>query len=224
MVTVLGIVTFRVFPPKMGGQKGVALFYKYLSRHMEVKLALTGENDPIHAKAYGVAITPMLFPNKSIYANLSRLNTLEKLVQQAQAQVLISEHSYPGFMALWIKQRTGKPFIIHSHNIEAMRFKQMGRVWWKAYFIYERWIDRKADFNFFISEKDQAFALKEFGLSPEKCAVITYGIVQQRLPVGADKKIIKRHLGLQDSELLFLFNGTLDYAPNIDAVKGLINQ
>ena len=223
MIRVLGIVTFKIFPALMGGQKGVALFYKYLAQHLPVSLAVSMENDTKEAQSYGLTAYPVLFPNRRIYANLTRLFELERLVKSSNAQVIITEHSYPAFIGLWLKRRTGKPFIIHSHNIEALRFKQMSRPWWRTYLTYERWIHRQADFNFFISEDDQSFALQEFGLKPEKCAVITYGIERESLPDLIEKSTLRKALGLPDSELLFLFNGTLDYTPNTRAVKELVS-
>lgn len=224
MATALALVTFNVFPPRMGGQKGVALFYKHLARHLRVTLAATPDNDAGSARTYGVGIRPLLFSNKKIFLNLGRLKALEALVRETSADVLISEHSYPAFMGLRLRKRTGKPLIIHSHNIEALRFRQMGRRWWKAYLAYERWVHRQADFSFFISPEDQDFAIRYFGLPPGKCAVITYGIEQTGIPLSFDKAALKKRLGFQESEYVLLFNGTLDYAPNLQAVHDLINK
>jgi glycosyltransferase involved in cell wall biosynthesis len=100
----------------------------------------------------------------------------------------------------------------------------MGRGWWKAFLRYERWVHRQADFNFFISKEDQDFALEQFGLAPHKCAVITYGTEQNELPPFRDKALVKKDLGFDPEEKLFLFNGTLDYKPNVDAINALIHQ
>ena len=224
MTHALGIVTFKIFPALMGGQKGVALFYKYLAKQLSVSVAVSIENDSKEAQAQGITSIPTLFPNRRIYANLARLFKLEALVKSLHADVIIIEHSYPAFIGLWLKRRTGKPFIIHSHNIEALRFRQMGRSWWHTYLNYERWMHQQADFNFFISEEDQAFAFKEFGLRTDKCAVITYGIEQKRLPQKEEKEALRSRLGLPTAELLFLFNGTLDYTPNITAVEGIVSH
>lgn len=224
MTKVLALVTFKVFPPKMGGQKGVALFYKYLAKYLEIALACSRNNNTASVQAHGLDSTPVLFSNRQIYANFFNLGKLEMLVKDSDTDLIISEHSYPAFMGVWLKKRTGKPFIIHSHNIEALRFKQMGRWWWRAFLKYERWVHRRADFNFFISEEDKDFALDLFGLEPPKCAVITYGTEQKELPPRQDKALLKKELGMNPGEKLFLFNGTLDYKPNVDAINILIQQ
>lgn len=224
MTKVLGLVTFKVFPPQMGGQKGVALFYKQLAKYLEVTLVCSKDNDSTFARSHGLAIRPLLFSNRRIYSNLSCLGKLQRLVKDTEVDVIISEHSYPAFLGIWLKKRTGKPFIIHSHNIEALRFKQMGRWWWTTFLKYERWVHRQADFNFFISEEDKEYALGTFGLDPQKCAVITYGTEQPAIPLQPNKAQLKKELGLDPGEKLFLFNGTLDYKPNVDAVNTLIYQ
>jgi polysaccharide biosynthesis protein PslH len=224
MTKVLGLVTFKVFPPQMGGQKGVALFYKYLAKYLDIALVTSGDNERASAISHDLNASPILFANRQIYANLTRLGKLQKLVKDAGIDAIISEHSYPAFMGVWLKRTTGKPFIIHSHNIEALRFKQMGRWWWKSFLNYERWVHRQADFNFFISEEDKEYALTQFGLDPHKCAVITYGTEQKTIPPHPDKALLKKELGFDPCEKLFLFNGTLDYRPNVDAVNALIYQ
>jgi hypothetical protein len=60
----------------------------------------------------------------------------------------MAEHSYAGWIALLLKRSNHVPFIIHSHNLEAIRFRHMQRWWWKGYYHYERWIHQKADCNF----------------------------------------------------------------------------
>lgn len=224
MASVLALVTFKVFPPHMGGQKGVALFYKHLAKYLKVTLAASPDNDATDARSHGLEIKPLLHSNRQIFLNLGRLARLERLIKETAATALISEHSFPAFMGLWLRQRTGTPLIIHSHNIEAFRFRQMGRKWWKAYLPYERWVHRQADFNFFISQQDQDYAIHQFGLQPDKCAVITYGIEQKGLPAPFDKGTLKQSLGFSAEGPLFLFNGTLDYAPNIQAADDLMHR
>ena len=224
MATALALVTFKVFPPHMGGQKGVALFYKHLTNHLKVTLAATPDNDAESAVSYGVDLRPLLFSNKRIFLNGGKLNALTQLVIETSADVLISEHSYPAVLGLQLRKRTGKPLIIHSHNIEALRFRQMGRLWWKAYLAYERWVHRQADFSFFISTEDQEFAIRNFDLQPQKCAVITYGVEQKSLPLPYEKTALKTSLGFHEHESILLFNGTLDYAPNLQAVHYLANK
>ena len=145
MPNVLGLVSFRIYPTLMGGQKGVALFYEYLQRHVSVLLAGSMDNVPTER----VQMQRMLFPNKRIYRNLFKQASLRQLVISEKIDVIIAEHSYTGWLAYWLHQKTGRPFIIHSHNIESRRFQKMKKWWWRGYRSYEGWIHRKAQHSFF---------------------------------------------------------------------------
>jgi hypothetical protein len=72
MARVMALVSFRIFPTHMGGQKGVALFYKYLSEYLPVWLASSNDN-----KDSGeLEQETLLFPNRSMYRNITRLSVL----------------------------------------------------------------------------------------------------------------------------------------------------
>lgn len=218
MPGVLGLVSFRIFPTHMGGQKGVALFYKYLQQHLNVVLAVSTDNQPTSI----VKTERILYPNKRIYRNFFKTDRLKQLIQSNSPDVIITEHSYTGWLGWMLHRGTGKPFIIHSHNIESRRFKEMKKWWWKLYHWYEGWIHRKAQHNFFISEDDLQFAAKEFRLPPSKCFVITYGIEKKDL--RQDKISLRKQIGLSESKTILLFNGTLDYEPNYDAVVAIVDK
>lgn len=207
----LALVSFRIYPAKMGGQKGVALFYQYLEKHFDITIAASKDNA-------GENIIACLYPNKKSFLNFLPLQKLEKLVITKKIDLTIAEHSYTGWIALLLRRWTRKPFIIHSHNIEALRFKQMNRWWWNYYLRYERWIHQKADHNFFISKEDLQFALENFDLPPGKCSVVTYGVNQK----GIKESVTKESLGFKSNEFVFLFNGTLDYIPNENAIDALL--
>ena len=200
----------------MGGQKGVALFYQYLNQHQNIVLAVSNNNQ----ESKNVKVEKILYSNKKIYLNFFRLRQLKELIKKNSIDIIVAEHSYTGWLAWQLKKRTGKPFIIHSHNIESKRFRQMHKWWWRLYHHYEGWIHRKADHNFFISNEDLEFAVKTFGLHHFKCSVITYGI--EKNLVQKDKSALKKELGINGHKTILLFNGTLDYTPNYDAVVALI--
>lgn len=218
MTSVLGLVSFRIFPTQMGGHKGVVLFYKYLSQHVDVLLAVSTDN----AQSEELKTIKTLYPNKKIYLNLFEIGELKKIIAENNIDVIVAEHSYTGWIANKLSKATGKPFIIHSHNIESKRFHQMSKWWWKIYRRYEERIHQKASHNFFISEEDREFALKEFHISPKKCSVITYGIEPETL--REEKHLLRKKLDLHKDKIILLFNGTLDYKPNYDAVMVLINE
>jgi len=217
-MNVLGLVSFRIFPTHMGGQKGVALFYKYLQQHLNVLLAVSADNQ----KSETTKTVPVLYPNKKIYWNLFRTDKLKRIVQENNIDIILAEHSYAGWIAWLVQKATGKPFILHSHNIESRRFRQMHQWWWKLYHWYEGWIHRKANHSFFISDEEMNFAIHQFRLSPSQCSVITYGIEEQSRK--EERSLLRKELGLDEHKIILLFNGTLDYKPNYDAVITLADK
>lgn len=217
MANVLGLVSFRVFPTHMGGQKGVAVFYQYLQQQLDVLLAGSTDNED----SGKVRMERILFPNKKIYKNIFRIKKLARLIQSNNIEIIIAEHSYTGWIAWLLQKKTGIPFIIHSHNIESKRFQKMNKWLWKAYHWYEGWIHRKAQHNFFISKEDEDFAIKEFHLDALKCSVVTYGVESKF--VQKDKPALKKEIGADENKIILLFNGTLDYEPNYDAVVTIID-
>ena len=219
MANVLVIVSYRIFPTHMGGQKAVALLCRHLQAYHHIELAVSVDNaSPVEV----FPVRKMLFNNKRIARNICRINALRKIVQQNKIDCIIAEHSYTGWIAWLLRKITGTPFIIHSHNNEASRFRQMGKRNWMLYSSYEKWIHQKANFNFFITEEDLTTANRHYLLDPLKSAVIPYGIEENKIIDNAKERLAES-FGVSASYLLY-FNGTLDYAPNSEAVEMIIKE
>jgi polysaccharide biosynthesis protein PslH len=218
MANVLVLVSYKVFPAEMGGQKAVTSLYHYLSKHHTVHFAVSADNEPVG----GYLVNRILFPHGKMLWNVFKIVHLKRLCRKYRIQLVIAEHSYTGWIAFLLKQLTNIPFLIRSHNIEASRFRQMKRPFWRIYNLYEKWIHKKADHNFFISEEDQATAIKQFGLARAKCDVVPYGINTPKNVVKAREKLAEK-FAIHSPEV-FYFNGTLDYLPNKVAVENIMEE
>ncbi|HCL05149.1 MAG TPA: glycosyl transferase group 1 [Chitinophagaceae bacterium] len=122
---------------------------------------------------------------------------------------------------------TGKKLVIRSHNIEAYRFRDLQRPFWKIYYRYERFVHRKADHNFFITEEDLSYALDNWKLGPQKSSVVTYGVSLDSAILDVKPTLRKRlveYFKIPHNCTLFLFNGTLNYTPNIDALHVIVYE
>lgn len=225
--SVLGIASYRIFPAQMGGQKGVAQFYAHLARHTKVVLAVSADNrktdvDAVHGTH------PFLFHHRIGFANLLRVFRLRKLIRQEKIDVICIEHSYLGWLGPLLRWLTKKPFVIHSHHIEAHRFRDMHRALWRWYLPYEKWVHRKADHSFFVTSEDRQWAIGHFGVQAEKCSVVPFGTDPLPLPTPAERaacrgQLLEEHR-LRTDTRLFLFNGTLDYLPNTDALRIILTE
>ena len=94
--------------------------------------------------------------------------------------------------------------------------------------MYEKWVHRHADINYFISDTDKAYAIKSFDLSPDKTYTITYGVNLTKPPSAgqrrAAKELVARKHGFDEKDNIILFNGAFDYLPNVNALNELINH
>src|SRR3954466_11720531 len=94
---VLGIVTFRIFPTHMGGQKGVALFYQYLGEFADVMLA--GSND--NQDSGKIKMDRILYPNRQIYRNWWKIDAVKRIAIEKGIDLVVAEHSYAAWIA-WL--------------------------------------------------------------------------------------------------------------------------
>src|SRR6185437_3304632 len=225
MANVLSIVTYKIFPAKLGGQKGIALFNQYFSKQEKLFCITIKDNDPSLAP-YNV-FNP-LSNSPSRYFNIFYFGLIKKIIRENNITHVICEHPYYGWMGLLLKYSCKIKLIIHSHNIESERFKTVGKWWWKILWHYEKFIHEKADFTFCITEQDRNYFYQNYHLPYEKSTVITYGISWKQIPNDDERKEAKEFLlkkySLVPGTVLFLFNGTLDYGPNLDAVKNIIDK
>ncbi len=224
MKNVLNIVSYPYLPYFSGGQKLIAQFNQYLGEQCSLHVAGTSDNDSTFAKNY--TFHSLLSKSRLRYADLRSFFRLKKLITDQQISTVIIEHPYLGWLGWLLKKACKIKLIVHTHNIEYERFRTVGKSWWPLLKFYEEWVLKQADAVFCISEEDRTWMIEKMGLSSGKCILVPYGINQQQNPI--DKKESKalvcvKH-GFDPSHQLLLFNGLLDYKPNLDALKIIIEQ
>lgn len=224
MPIILSIVPYKIFPAKVGGQKGIAFFNEYLAKEIELVCVTVRSNDPKYGKGYTVLNT--LTNSFYRYIDPFYFFYIRKLIKKYNITHLLLEHPYFGWLGILIKISTGVKLIVHSHNIEATRWKSLHKPWWKILWWYERLTHRMADFNFFIQDDDRHYAIEKFGLHASKCITVTYGIEFDRIPPRDEIQKAKQQLrqlhGIGDNEFILLFNGAFNYQPNLSALKKII--
>jgi polysaccharide biosynthesis protein PslH len=225
-INVLSLVSYKILPAKMGGQKGIALFNEYLSKEVNLTCVTTKNNDIVLAKGY--KILNALSASQLRYINVFYFFLIKKVIKENAISHLIIEHPYYGWLGVLLKAFCKVKLTVHSHNIEALRFKSTGKWWWKILWHYEKWTYTKADTVFFITAEDLEYATKYFGIKKEKCTVITYGIEIDKIPTISEKENARAEIctihGIATNEKILFFNGTLDYGPNLDAVETILKK
>jgi polysaccharide biosynthesis protein PslH len=225
-LSVLTINSYKILPAVMGGQKGIALFNEYLAPHVNLWSVSVKSNDVSQAKGY--EMLPVLSDSPLRYINIFYFFELRNLLKKNNIGHVIIEHPYYGWLGILLKWFCGIRLIVHSHNIESLRFKSTGRWWWRILWWYEKKVHQLADMNFFIHDEDHSFAINQYKINPSKCTTITYGFEQNTSPSPevrrAARTILEEKYNIETKDKIILFNGTLSYKPNLDALDIILQK
>jgi polysaccharide biosynthesis protein PslH len=225
MATVISLISYPFLPAKVGGQKGIALFNKYFCRYVALICVTTQRNDPSAAEGYEVL--NILSNSPFRYVNPLHYFTLRKIVRQRKASHLILEHPYFGWLGVLIKWTCSTKLVVHSHNIEGLRWRSLNKWWWAILWAYERFTHRQADYNFFIHDQDRQYGIDHFRLDPSKCLTMTYGIEWDHSPPEEEASLARETLrsryAISPGEKILLFNGAFDYQPNLAALQAIVH-
>lgn len=225
MVKILSIIPYTIFPARTGGQRGIAIFNEYLAKETELISVTVKSNDPSYAKGY--TVYNILSDAAFRYINPFYFFSVRQLIYRRRITHLLLEHPYYGWLGMLLKHTTGVKLAVHSHNIESVRWKSLGKWWWKILWWYERATHRLADYNFFIQDADREYAIRQFGLSPSRCLTVTYGIECNRIPdaavVHTAMQQIRQLHQIPEQACVLLFTGAFNYKPNADALQRIVD-
>jgi glycosyltransferase involved in cell wall biosynthesis len=223
-IRILALVPYKVFPAVMGGQKGIALFYRYLAQSIPLACLTIKKNEANET----FRVYNEISNERSRYINPLLFFKLNKLANSTESTHLLFEHPYYAWMIFLFKKFGRFKIIVHSHNIESERFKSIGKWWWKILWFYERMAYRLADKVWFKTDEDKAYADLYFKVHEEKCETIPYGVELNELPNEAlliqARKQIQSLYHIEENDKIILFNGTLSYKPNLDALRHILDQ
>ena len=100
-LNIAAIVPYPVFPAKMGGQKGIALFYEYLGKKNKVTLLCT--SGTIAPPDFPAKILDVLGTSKLRYMNPFLISKLAGIIRKEKFSHLIIEHPYFGWLGIILK-------------------------------------------------------------------------------------------------------------------------
>jgi len=212
---ILSIVWYKVLPARFGGQKAIAKLNEHLASFAPVFCICSNNNQDV-STAYQVENS--LPVNKAQFINPLVWWKIYCYAKANGVTHLILEFPYHGIAAALCQKLLGLHCVLNTHNIEYLRFKGLGKWWWRLLFHYERWVMRRCDFVFFKTESDRADAIKVFGLDKGETAIVPYGVDGRRPFHRHAENIIRKRHSIDPQEKILLFAGTLDYQPNAEAV------
>jgi glycosyltransferase involved in cell wall biosynthesis len=222
MMRIVSIAPYRFLPARKGGEIHIANSNAHLARYCRLTLVSVQANQPEAPLPY--ELWPLFSNSRLRYLNIFYCRPLAKAIRQKEVQLLWIEHPYMGWMALLLQALTGRGYVVHSHNIEAARFRSLGKWWWPLLQAYEKWVHRKAAHSFFITREDADTAIRQYGLTPQRVSVAPYGITPPNpLP---NRTLLRPQIcamhGIAAHSTIYCFNGALGYPPNQQAVRKII--
>ncbi|MBT3409026.1 glycosyltransferase family 4 protein, partial [Candidatus Woesearchaeota archaeon] len=118
---------------------------------------------------------------------------------------------------------SNKKYILDEHNVEFLRFKRLNKKIWPIIYIAELIACKFAKKIICVSKIDKKYLVKYFKINPNKIKIIE-NPVDRRIffPNSLHNKKIRKKLDIRKNEKMILFNGQLDYGPNIEALKIII--
>ncbi len=219
----MSIVWYKILPAHFGGQQGIANFNEALGRHFTLYCVCSKNNEPGSAKHYQVfnwlPVSKLQVINPFIWWKLLRFARRHAITH------VIAEHPYYGIAAWLLKIFAGCNIITHSHNIEFLRFKTSWKFGWKILRLLEGFTYLISDLVLFKTNNDASFANREWNIYFEKTLIMPFGITRKN-PDKKQKsrnKIVTLH-NIPSNHAILLFNGTLDYQPNADAVMHIVED
>jgi polysaccharide biosynthesis protein PslH len=212
----LSIVWYRVLPAEYGGQKGIADFNDYLGRKVTLTCLCSRNNTPGTPLSYTM-LNDLPSSRFQFWNPFVRRQILSAVKKQSFSHIII-EHPWHAWLGKY-KEKMGFRFIVHAHNIEHLRMKARGKLWWRLLRRTEQKAFQSADYILFKTAEDRAKAVSLFDIDPDKCLIVPYGIKEMGLPIdnSAKQKIMEQY-HIYPYEKILLFAGTLDYEPNKKAL------
>lgn len=197
----------------------MALFNEYLGRLASLTCLCSADNE-LSPASY--EIDNRLPVGKSQVLNPLCWIKIYRKAKKINATHLILEFPYYGIAGVLCKKLLGVKLIVHSHNIEGLRFKEQRKWWWRILFFFEKHVSQRADLVFVKTATDKSEAVTHFALDKNKVLVIPYASNGNKMlnKQQARQIICKRH-HIKEEEKIFLFAGTLDYLPNAEAVLAI---
>jgi glycosyltransferase involved in cell wall biosynthesis len=224
MSTILSLAPYKFLPPANGGNWAIFLADKILAVHNDIHAVGLPDNKydsyPIY-RPY-----PVLDTGKHRYLPYSQYKKVLAVAQAVAPDYIFCHHHYMFPMVRKVAKKLGVPAYIRSQNIEAERFRSIGRWWWPLMRAFEKWCYRNADAVFFITENDREAAIQHYGLREEQAVVMPFAIeipAKPTMPAGTRAKVAS-DLNLNPDIPWLFFMGQLDYYPNSEAVELIIKE
>jgi polysaccharide biosynthesis protein PslH len=219
---ILYITPYRFIKPNAGGKFAMYQQIKHFNKYCFV--VAVGVEGNIDDEELGGTILPIFKNTPSRYFNPLLIFKLLKLIKSNQINTIIMEHPYMGWLGFALKKLSRAKWFIRSQNVEYLRFKDLGKWWHPILKIYEKWVHQQADGVLCITEEDLIF-FKQQGVSSQLINM-PFGTSKAAPPTDrlACKHILHQRYQLKPSTKIILYNGAMNYLPNITGLDIILKE
>lgn len=225
----------NVFPPKDGGRARVNNIAKYLSRSHELLMLQAKIEDrekfdidaQLDDSLPGGALNHILqIINPKVFFKI--LHHLRNF-KPDYTIVALPWHS---LHVCLLRIFTGAKIIYDSQNVESQRFLQTGyKVPGSRFFlppliyILEFLLIHLGTYTFVVSEDDRRRFIKWYRANPKKLLIVRNGFsAEEFYPDPRSREILLERYNLASDSRILMFVGSLDYAPNKEAVDVILEK
>jgi len=217
-VNILMVSPLDIFPPNTGGMSRIYNMAKYLMRRHQVTLVCPRLSHP-EANDLPIELYPIAQPGRLQFVSPLYVWRLHSVIRQTSPELIISCFMWPMLPLALARFPRRTPLHLDTHNVESHRFRLAGSRPWRLMALYERLALRLADRVYLVSEDDRE-RLQALGMPFGKSQLVPNGYDDERFrPDPAAGAAMRRALGVPEDELLFLYFGHLQYAPNVEGLE-----
>lgn len=223
--SILTIVPYRIIPPTNGGHAGILYMHDHIGKLCSDQLVTTKDTGDAAAYAFDTHRIFATGPNR--YVPFANQKEMLGIAHKYDVKSIMCEHPYMAISANALAKKLGVPWYLRSHNIESQRFRSLGKPWWRILAWYEKWAMQKAKGTFFVTQEEADWASVNYQIDKNKCHFAPFGCLIDKRPAGnkeAAKSELAKLWDIDANKKWLYFIGSLDYKPNEDAVKFIIND
>lgn len=229
------LVPCDIFPPVHGGAARARFTVKFLSRENLVNVLLSyaysqgGKIDLVNSNLkirYSAKTVLDKFGYKSVMLNPFFFREAYHLMKSSDSNIIHCELLWSALSGIFLKKRFDKPLVLVDHNIEYLKFQQID----KPHYSYllreiEKTSCEQADKIVVVSDVDKNLMMETYDIEEEKIEIIPNCADTDLFKYSEEGRTFVRDMwGLDLESTLLMFVGKLDYAPNVTAVKYIVEN
>lgn len=224
---ILAIVSYPFLPATTGGEISTLNILNYMAiSHNVTVFTVEPYNQNFKSESLNFKLIAGMKFSFWRYLNVFIVFKLLRLIKSKNIDLIFFDQPFMGWMMPFLKVFSNKKIFLRSNNIEYLRFKSIGKIWWKLMYCYEKFTYRSADLVIFVSDVDRQKAILEFGLNEQKTLLTPYGIELTEIPIKIEesRKNIEEKYSIKSDEMILLFFATMSYQPNYEAVEFIVEK